>query len=71
MRSSELKKQISIFVPLQEWRAIREEAARQKIPITELCRRWISPESEKLRRPLIWPSRDEFPSADRHAVVAN
>lgn len=41
--TTELRKQISIFIPLPEWRALRAEAARQKIPMTELCRRWMSP----------------------------
>ncbi len=37
----EIRKQISIFVPLSDWKAIRLEAARLKIPMTELCRRWM------------------------------
>ena len=45
----ELRKQISIFVPLSDWRAIRYEAARRKIPMTELCRRWMTPELSRLR----------------------
>lgn len=46
----ELRKQISLFVPLREWKAIRQEAARQRIPMTELCRRWIKPGLEELHR---------------------
>ena len=42
------KKQITIFVPLQEWLTIRREAARLNIPITELCRKLIRPELDKL-----------------------
>lgn len=49
MKTVELKKQISIFVPLSDWKAIRYEAARQRIPMTELCRRWMNPELSKLR----------------------
>lgn len=41
----ELRKQLSIFMPLSDWKAIRNEAARLHIPMTELCRRWM-------RRPL-------------------
>lgn len=48
MSSLEVRKQISLFLPLSEWRALREEAARNRIPITELCRRWMNPEMEKL-----------------------
>ena len=44
-----LRKQISIFLPLSDWKAIRLEAARQKIPMTELCRRWMKQDMEKLR----------------------
>jgi len=50
MNILELRKQISIFVPLSDWKAIRGEAARQNIPMTELCRRWMKPELTKLRR---------------------
>ena len=49
MKTVELRKQISIFIPLSDWRAIREEAARQRIPMTELCRRWMNPDLERLR----------------------
>ena len=50
MNTVELRKQISIFVPLSDWRAIRQEAARQRIPMTELCRRWMQGDMERLRR---------------------
>ncbi len=45
----ELRKQISIFVPLSDWKAIRHEAARKRIPMTELCRRWMKPEINQLK----------------------
>ncbi|WP_437223052.1 hypothetical protein SH661x_003054 [Planctomicrobium sp. SH661] len=48
MAQAEIKKQISIFLPITDWRALRLEAARQEVPITELCRRWIIPEIGKL-----------------------
>jgi hypothetical protein len=44
----ELRKQISIFIPVTEWRAIREEAARKRIPMTELCRRCMRADLRKL-----------------------
>lgn len=44
----EFRKQISIFVPLSDWKAIRYEAARKRIPMTELCRRWMKPEMSRL-----------------------
>jgi hypothetical protein len=47
----ELRKQISIFVPISDWRAIRLEAARRRIPITELCRQWMRPHVAELRHP--------------------
>lgn len=50
MNTLELRKQISIFVPLSDWKAIRDEAARQEIPMTELCRRWMRPELQRLHR---------------------
>jgi len=45
----ELRKQISIFIPLSDWKAIRLEAARQKIPMTELCRRWMKKDMQRLK----------------------
>lgn len=49
MPQLEIRKQISIFVPISEWRAIRQEAARLRIPMTELCRRWMRPGMAGLR----------------------
>ncbi len=49
MNVPELRKQISIFIPVSDWRAIRLEAAQRKIPMTELCRRWLAPELARLR----------------------
>lgn len=46
--TTELRKQISIFVPLSDWKAIRMEAARRRIPMTELCRRWMRRDIERL-----------------------
>jgi len=50
MQKTEMRKQISIFVPLSDWRAIRDEAARQHVPITELCRRWMRPGIDRIRK---------------------
>ncbi|MCH8828167.1 MAG: hypothetical protein IID45_01175 [Planctomycetes bacterium] len=50
MRIPELRKQISIFVPLSDWKAIRFEAARLRIPMTELCRRWMKTDLHRLRQ---------------------
>jgi hypothetical protein len=49
MKTIELRKQVSLFVPLSDWRTIRNEAARQRIPMTELCRRWMEPDLNLLR----------------------
>lgn len=40
-RDPQVRKQVSIFLPAPEWRALRDEAARQRLPLTELCRRSI------------------------------
>lgn len=50
MSPDEIRKQISIFVPLSDWRAIRLEAAQRRIPMTELCRRWMHADLTRLRR---------------------
>lgn len=44
-----LKKQVSIFVPLEDWRLIRLEAARLKITMTQLCLRYMNKDMTKLR----------------------
>lgn len=49
MASTEMRKQISIFLPLSDWRLIRDEAARLGVPITELCRRWMRADLTDLR----------------------
>jgi hypothetical protein len=48
-RHNELRKQISIFLPVSDWKAIRREAARQRIPMTELCRRWMKTDMQRIR----------------------
>lgn len=45
-----IRKQISLFVPLDDWKVLRQEAARRRIPMTELCRRWMKPRLDDLRR---------------------
>ncbi|QDU40769.1 hypothetical protein Mal4_51290 [Maioricimonas rarisocia] len=49
MATAEVRKQISFFLPLSDWKALRDEAARQRVPITALCRRWIDPELVRIR----------------------
>ena len=48
MTQTEIRKQISLFVPVSQWNVIRREAARRRIPMTELCRQWMRPELAKL-----------------------
>ncbi len=50
MSDLEIRKQVSIFMPISEWKLIRDEAARSRISMTELCRRWMKPEVAALRR---------------------
>ena len=50
MELPELRKQISIFVPLSDWKAIRLEAARLRIPMTELCRQWMKNDMNRLKQ---------------------
>jgi hypothetical protein len=47
--TTEIRKQISIFLPLSDWRALREAAAVRGVPITELCRQWMLPHLSQLR----------------------
>lgn len=50
MREGETRKQVSIFLPISDWRELRKEAARQRVPMTELCRQWLQPHMERLHR---------------------
>lgn len=58
MSSPVFRKQISIFVPLTDWKALRQEAARQRVPMTEICRRWMEPGFQSLR---LDPDRPPMP----------
>ena len=54
------RKQISIFIPLSDWKAMRLEAAAQRIPMTELCRRWMEPGLRAIRQgPMTMSPRDD------------
>lgn len=44
------RKQISILIPVADWQAIRQAAAELRIPMTELCRRWMADSLQELRR---------------------
>ena len=50
MTRPKIRKQISIFLAVHDWRTLRLEAARQGIPITELCRQWICPQIQHLQQ---------------------
>lgn len=47
---SPLKKQVSVFVILPDYRLLRAEAARRRIPLTSLFLEWITPHLADLRR---------------------
>ena len=50
MEIPEFRKLISLLLPVADWRAVRFEAARRRIPMTALCREWLEPDLERLRR---------------------
>jgi hypothetical protein len=67
-RDPQIRKQVSVFLPAPEWRALRDEAARQRLPLTELCRRSIRTSMDRLRQtPAADPSCDprQPPAAPR------
>lgn len=45
---SEPRKQCSVFLPVSEWTRLRHEAARRRIPITDLVREWMQPHLDRL-----------------------
>lgn len=48
--TTEIRKQLSLFVTLAEYQLVREHAARQGKPMTDVVREWISPHLAQLRR---------------------
>lgn len=62
----EFRKQISLFLPLSEWKAVRREAARQRIPMTELCRQWLKPNLDELCRMPEHPIPDDDTEFTHH-----
>ena len=44
-----ITKQISIFIDIEDWRRLRLEAAKQRLPMTELCRRQLAPLFRRIR----------------------
>lgn len=49
MRRNALRKQITMLVPVADWRVMRDEAARRGVAVTELCRDTLEPLLNQLR----------------------
>lgn len=49
-RNPLIRKQVSVYLPAPEWRALRDESVRRGLPMAELCRRCLGPGLERLRR---------------------
>jgi hypothetical protein len=43
MSERQVMKQFSLYLPLNEWRAIRDESIRRHVTMTDLVRSWIKP----------------------------
>jgi len=50
MKEKVILKQINFQVSIDDWKLIRNEAARRKIPVTNLCRELIEPLLDKLKK---------------------
>lgn len=61
-----VRKQVSFFLPLQQWVLVRNEAIRLGIPITELCRRWMNDEMARLQSLVATPAPEEPLAKPRH-----
>jgi hypothetical protein len=46
----QVRKQVSLFLSASDWRALRDEAARQRMSLAELCRRSLAPALRAIRR---------------------
>lgn len=46
--ASEIRKQVSVSLPIPEYRAVTRAARERHMTVTELIREWIKPHVEKL-----------------------
>ena len=44
----EIRKQLSIFVPLSQWQALRMECAESRISMSDMLKGWLTPHLERL-----------------------
>ena len=56
-RDPTVRKQLSVPLPAGQWRALRDEAARRRVSMAELCRRWLRPELDRAGRGYVWDTR--------------
>lgn len=45
-----IRRQVSVFLDLEDWKMLRAEALSIGVPVVELIRGWIAPDLVKLRR---------------------
>lgn len=50
MAPVEFRKHIALYVGMKDWTLIRREAARRRMTINDLVRRWITPHVDELRK---------------------
>lgn len=50
IQGKELCKQISILLPVADWKLLRDHASDRDVPITELARQELAPLLDRLRR---------------------
>lgn len=49
MPRKELHKTLVANVPIFDWKLVRDEAIRRKIPVTQLVYEWVRPHVDELR----------------------
>jgi hypothetical protein len=49
VKNTTLKKQVSIQVPIEDWRMLRDYSARRKLTVVDICRTLLEPGFERLR----------------------
>lgn len=50
MATTQVRKQVSVFIPLEDWKLLRFEAARRHETMSDICRGWMLPGLEQMRK---------------------
>ena len=61
MSTAQIRKQVSVFIPIEDWKMLRYEAARRHETVSDICREWMKPGLEQMREESKEPDREFEP----------